>query len=72
MPHSAGLPREAGHPPPASVVAKAEDERTGSDLFGDERAPTSRNPTDTRGLWHLGPVTHRFLEAGPALSLEMQ
>ena len=56
VPHSEGLPREASHPPPASVVAKAEDELTGSDLLGDGRAPTSRNPTDMRGFLHSGPV----------------
>ena len=45
-----GLPREPSRPPPASAVAKAEDELTGSDLLGDERPLTSKNPADTRGL----------------------
>ena len=72
MPRSDGLPREPSHSPLASLVAKAEDGLTDPDLLGDERPPTSRNPPDTHGLWHLGPVTHRLLEAGPALSLEMR
>lgn len=72
MPCLEGLPREPSHPPPASEVAKAEDELTGSDLLGEERPLTSQNPADTRGLWCLGPMTHRLVDAAPALSLEMQ
>ncbi|KAI4545767.1 hypothetical protein MG293_002322 [Ovis ammon polii] len=54
------------------IVAKAEDELTGSDLLGDERPLTLQNPADTHGLWCLGPMTHRLVDAAPALSLETQ
>nr|CAI9693687.1 unnamed protein product [Rangifer tarandus platyrhynchus] len=55
-----------------AAVAKAEDGPTDPDLLGDERPPTAQNLLHTHGLWRLGPVAHRLLEAGPAPSLETQ